>query len=153
MVGWTIRYLTRADSGALRAFDCGTTTPWARALRDDINEYLPRALSVGELEALGAWAEDATLAAVAAFKIRSLSSSRLECLCPMLGVQVGWHGQGLGRLLKQRVCEEAKRRGAVVVVSRVDRRNLPMLRINRHLGAVMEPAPEEPEDILCFIPT
>lgn len=150
-MGWTIRRLTGADSASLRRFDCGVTTPWARALRDDINEYLPEVLAAGELEGLGVWDDDGTLAAVAAFKIRTLSTLRIECLCPMLAVHGERQNQGLGRFLKESICAEARRRGAVVVVSRVDRRNGPMLRLNRQLGAVLEPDPDQPDDILCFI--
>lgn len=55
------------------------------------------------------------------------------------------------RLLKQTVCVEARQRGAIVVVSRVDKRNEAMLRLNTELGALLEPDPRRTGDVLCFI--
>lgn len=48
--------------------------------------------------------------------------------------------------------EAARAAGAVAVSSIVDRRNVPMMRLNETLGGVVEDMPDDPNHCRCVIP-
>lgn len=97
--------------------------------------------------------DESNLVAVAAFKVRPLGGSIVDCFCSVLAVQDGFRRRGCGLELKAAVISVAKRANAFAVISCVASMNVAMLELNRRLGARSEPHPSEDGFPTCIVPT
>ncbi len=96
-----------------------------------IRQELADALALGTTWAIGI-IKDGELVAVGSWKIRR----ELEVVWQVLtlGTDVDHRKQGLAEQLKREIMRRAKEAGIRSLVSLVDRRNAPMIALNRRLG-------------------
>jgi ribosomal protein S18 acetylase RimI-like enzyme len=121
--------------------------PWTLVVEEGIRDVA--ASLDGDVHALGGFVDD-QLVAVAVF--RYFGEPPQACRIYYLAVANGHQRQGHARELKVAVLGTAREAGASVVDSIVDRRNGPVLALNRSLGAVIDVIdPEDPEYVVCVI--
>ena len=131
--------LTGDDVPLLHSFRCGRLDePWSLAIEAELRETLPGDLSDGRADALGLWAAT-TLVGVVAWRSTDVLPVRQVLY---LAVSLDHRNKGFGRLLKQRVIDDARTAGLRAVTSRVHDANFKMLGLNERLGAVIE----QPDD-------
>lgn len=147
-----VRLLDAGDKPALREFECAPFgEPWAKPVEGTVRWVLPGKLADGEWTAVGLWS-GRTLCGLTAWSVTSdpLTAS-------MLGVERVWRGEalavhsdhrrlGYGRLLTERMIEEARGAGVGAIVSVVHSSNGPTNGLSRKMGAVMRAlGPSEPD--------
>jgi GNAT superfamily N-acetyltransferase len=120
--------------------------PWTDLIQQTIREQLPNEIVSGRVHCLGIW-DDGELRGVAAYRI-------VEWICrnQILAVANGHRRKRYGSTLKRAVMDAARQAGAQVVDSIVDRRNIPMLELNRSLGGIIDVIDDDQEYFICVIP-
>jgi GNAT superfamily N-acetyltransferase len=122
--------------------------PSTRLAEEMIREALTDELAAGWVSAFGIF-EQSVLVGLAAYRPEGDGVLRV----PVLAVRASHSRRGHGLALKAEVLARARQLGCDTVLSSVHRDNKAMWEINRRLGAVFRPDPQDPSRtwFLCLI--